>query len=400
MSSDTFPSLSDSDLLEHPAETLALRRLTLTNFRSYTCFNLEIGPEPVIITGHNGAGKTNILEAISFLSPGRGLRNAKLTDVDYAAEKPEDYLPLPWGISTLVDTGLGQMSIGTGRIEGSGKLAKRLVKIDGQAKRGQGELASVVSVLWVTPQMDPIFLSGASERRRFLDRLVYGFDPAHAERVAAYEYSMRERARLLQYHNPDPQWLATLETKMAARGTAIAKARHETADILQHFIWKSETPFPKATVGAEGQVEQWLKMMSYEDVEAQFRQELAASRREDASTGRTAIGPHRSDFVVIHDEKNMPAALCSTGEQKALLLSIVLAEARAKSEWKKSVPMVLLDEVVAHLDPNRRAALFEEIKDLKAQAWMTGTDALLFDALKGYAQYLEIEGGRIRDSGS
>lgn len=397
MSTDSFPSIPDTDLLEHPAETLALRRLTLTNFRSYTRFDLEIGPEPVVITGHNGAGKTNILEAISFLSPGRGLRNAKLTDIDYAGAQPEDYLALPWGVSTLVDTGLGQTSIGTGRIEGSGKLAKRLVKIDGQAKRGQGELASVVSVLWVTPQMDPIFLSGTSERRRFLDRLVYAFDPAHAERVASYEYSMRERARLLQYHNPDPQWLLTLETKMAARGTAIAKARHETADILQHFIWKSETPFPKATVSAEGPVEQWLKTMAVEDAEAQFLHDLTHARREDAATGRTGVGPHRSDFVVIHDEKHMPAALCSTGEQKALLLSIVLAEARAKAEWKKSVPVVLLDEVVAHLDINRRAALFDEIKDLKAQAWLTGTDALLFDALKGYAQYLEIEKGMVKE---
>lgn len=367
-------------------KTLSIRKLILTHFRSYPCLELELEALPVIITGANGIGKTNILEAVSFLSPGRGLRNARLTDIDHRGQSN------PWAVASVLEAMYGECTVGTGRSPSPAneRSAKRIVKIDGNIMRGQAELASLFSVIWLTPQMDPLFLQGSSERRRFLDRLVYHFDPEHARRVAVYEYAMRERAKLLQQGRKDNQWLATLESKMAEAAVAIAVARREASDILQQAILQATTPFPKALIQVEGTVEQWVGGMTALQIEETLQKKLAETRQLDALTGRTSIGTHRSDFVVTHAEKNMPAALCSTGEQKALLLSIILAEARARAQWRQSVPVLLLDEVVAHLDGHRREALFQEILSLRAQAWITGTDAFLFEGLGTKAQYIDV----------
>lgn len=370
--------------------TLSVTSLTLSYFRSYPSLQLSLNPSPVIITGHNGAGKTNILEAISFLSPGRGLRNAKLTDIDHQGH------PHPWAIASVLQTTQGETAIGTGRSPSSGnERAKRVIKIDGEFVRGQAELASLFSVIWLTPQMDQLFLASSSERRRFLDRLVYTFDPEHARRVSVYEYAMRERAKLLQQGCNDNRWLEALEGKMAEAAIAIAVARKEAIDILQQAILQATTPFPKAIIGIEGNIEQWVAEMTAIQAEEKLMAAWKDSRKVDGITGRTTIGTHRSDFTARHAEKNMPAALCSTGEQKALLLSITLAEARARANWRRSVPVLLLDEVVAHLDENRREALFEELRSLKAQAWLTGTDRFLFEGCGQNVQHIGVEAGKL-----
>lgn len=380
--------------LQHPGEaptTLAVTQLALTNFRSYPSLHLSLGTTPVVLTGANGAGKTNILEALSFFSPGRGLRGAKLTEIDYAGDKQT--WQAPWGVASVWQTAQGGCQVGTGRLpaEGSALVAKRAVKIEGQVVRGQAELVNVCSVLWLTPAMDKLFLEGASERRRFLDRLVYNFDASHAGRVAKYEYLMRERIKLLLQPYKDRDWLNALEEKMAEAAVAVAAARLETVEVLQQRILKATTPFPKAWIAVDGAVEGWVKAMPALQAEEKYREVLLKNREMDAMTCRTQIGVHRSDFLATHAAKAMPAALCSTGEQKALLLSILLAEARAKAEWKGSVPVLLLDEVVAHLDHTRREALFAELLALRAQAWMTGTDRLLFEGFGGEVQYLEVK---------
>lgn len=363
----------------------AISRLVLTQFRNYESLRLDVGPQPLVLTGANGAGKTNILEAISFLSPGRGVRGIKLNEAD----KDGRY---PWGVAATVIQGVYDVQIGTGR-DASVASNKRIVKIDGEKMRGQAELARMFSVMWLTPQMDGIFIAGSSERRRFLDRLVYNFDGEHASRVYSYEHTVRERARLLQ-NGGDAAWVAVLEHKMAEKSIAVAAARLETVDILHQSIQHAPTVFPKADIAVEGAVENLLlEGMSALEAEERLKQKLFEARIYDAQTGRTHIGCHRSDFVVRHVEKNMPAALCSTGEQKALLLSIILAEARAKAIWKNSVPVLLLDEVVAHLDEVRRAALFDEFLAMGAQVWLTGTDVPLFEALQGKAQFLSVNNG-------
>ena len=365
-------------------QLLSIKRLTLSHFRNYPSLRLDLTPQPVVITGSNGAGKTNILEAISFLSPGRGLRNAKLHEIDNQTQQE------PWAVATIVESMHGTRDIGTGRME-----AKRIVKIDGQTMRGQTELPTLFSVIWLTPQMDQMFISGAALRRKFLDRLVFNFDPDHASQVARYEYAMRERARLLKTPHPDSEWLTVLEHKMAETGIAIAASRKQTVEYLQQTIDNTVSPFPKAALSLAGDCEEALGTMPALEVEASLKEQLMWLRRKDAQTGHTNAGIHRSDLIVIHNEKQMPAELCSTGEQKALLISIILAEAKTRISWRHSVPVLLLDEIIAHLDSYRREALFADILAMKAQAWITGTDITLFSELKNHAQFLHIEQGKI-----
>jgi DNA replication and repair protein RecF len=253
-----------------------------------------------------------------------------------------------------------------------------------------------MAVAWLTPQMDQLFNEGGSARRRFLDRLVYGFDTEHAGRVNAYEYAMRERNRLLSDRRADPYWLDSLEHKMAQTGAAIAIARMSACDHINEEMQRAQHPFPRAILSIEGLVERKVREgATAVAAESAFASALHASRREDAAAGRTLSGAHRSELSVLHSQKNMEAATCSTGEQKALLLSIVLAEARACARWKGIVPVLLLDEVVAHLDAGRRQELFREILATGAQAWMTGTDAALFAGLEGSAQFLQVEQGTV-----
>jgi len=369
--------------------TFSLSKIVLSNFRNYSNLSLDLSPAPVILTGANGSGKTNILEAISFLSPGRGLRSIKLDEADKILPQNQQ----PWAVAAWVAYGDDEIKIGTGR-DGLSAANKRIVKIDGNIIRGQAELAAAFSVMWLTPQMDGLFLAASSDRRKFLDRLVYNFNPEHASLVYSYEYAMRERAKLLQ-ENCDKSWLAVLESKMAEKSVAIAIARVDAINIIQDAIYKAPSVFPKAQIGVAGIVEEIVGSAPALEIEAFIKQKLCDSRSNDARSGRTNIGTHRSDFLVTHLQKNMPAEFCSTGEQKALLLAIILAEARAKAQWKNNVPVLLLDEVVAHLDSERRAALFDEFLAMGAQVWMTGTDASLFSELTGKAQFLEVSGGVI-----
>lgn len=379
---------------------LWLNRLLVTQFRCYDQAELRLDAAPVVLTGPNGAGKTNLLEAISFLSPGRGLRGARLSEIDRRTPGADG--GAPWAVAATVMTPDGPRDLGSGRdpmqsgdaVNGAAR-ERRLVRVDGAAARGQQALAEVLSVVWLTPQMDGLFREGASGRRRFLDRLVYGFDPEHSARCNAYEHALRERARLLKSGQGDAAWLASLEESMATRGVAIAAARLAMVERLQHACDEAEGPFPKADLGLDGAVEDWLRRGPALDAEDRLRDGLAARRRQDAESGGAGLGPHRSDLTATHRAKGVAAELCSTGEQKALLIAILLAHARLLTLERGAAPLLLLDEVAAHLDAARRAALYQEILGLGAQAWLTGTDAADFDGLQGRAQFFAVNDGAI-----
>ncbi|MEZ5648686.1 MAG: DNA replication/repair protein RecF [Alphaproteobacteria bacterium] len=384
-----------------PIPRLALSRLTVTNFRCYTWARIEIDARPVVLTGPNGAGKTNLLEAISFLAPGRGLRRVQLAEVARRGSVHEPYNANAagdgsWAVAASLQAPLGETDIATGRsCDGEGR-DRRTMRVDGAEVRNQAALAERVWLVWLTPQMDRLFLDGPSARRRFLDRLVYAFDPAHAGRVSAYEQAMRERARLLARDDAEEAWLTALETQMAERGVAIAVARRsmiaELAEILDKPLSAS---FPMVDLMVTGTVENWLMENPALAVEDRIRSALAASRRSDAEAGSTTLGPHRSDILVRDGGKNIEAAHCSTGEQKALLLSLILAHAQRVASHRGAAPILLLDEVVAHLDEVRRGALFEAICQLQAQAWMTGTDRDLFAALGDRAQRFAVAAAQV-----
>ena len=362
---------------ERAAATLSVARLAATRFRCYESARLELDPRPVVLTGPNGAGKTNLLEAVSLLAPGRGLRRATLSEMDRQGDAGG------WGVAATITTPDGPVEIGTGR-EPEGE--RRVVRIDGEPARGQTALADHVSALWLTPDMDRLFREGAYGRRRFLDRLVYGFDPAHAGRVAAYDQAMRERGRLLRDGNGDAAWLSALEETMAARGVAIAAARLDMVRRLDHALAGARGPFPGVILAVTGTVETWLGEGPALAAEDRLKDALQGNRTMDAESGTTAIGPHRSDLEARHLAKDMPAAQCSTGEQKAMLIAIVLAEARLQAAERGVAPLLLLDEVAAHLDEDRRASLFDEVCGLAGQTWMSGTDDGLFAALDHRAQ--------------
>jgi len=368
---------------------LAIGRLTLTNFRCYAFQRIDSDGRSVVLTGPNGAGKTNVLEALSFLAPGRGLRRAKAEELTRGGNGQAS-----WGVAAKINTPEGEVEIGTGRdpeAQRSGR-EKRLVRIDGQLARGQVELAEHMSAVWLTPQMDRLFLEGASARRRFLDRLIYGFDPAHAGRVGAWEKAARQRNKLLGDGNRDASRLGALEGTMAEKGVAVAAARLDMAARLDAACQRAEGPFPRAKVAISGTVEGWLaEGRPALEAEERLLGILAGSREEDARSGSASDGPNRTDMAVTHVAKDMPAGLCSTGEQKALLIAIVLADARLRAAERGAAPVLLLDEVAAHLDEERREALFHEIEVLGGQAWLTGTDEAAFVPLKGRAKFLRVE---------
>jgi DNA replication and repair protein RecF len=362
---------------ERTAAILSVARLAATRFRCYESARLELDPRPVVLTGPNGAGKTNLLEAVSLLAPGRGLRRATLSEMDRQGDAGG------WGVAATIVTPDGAVEIGTGH-EPEGE--RRVVRIDGAPARGQTALADHVSALWLTPDMDRLFREGAYGRRRFLDRLVYGFDPAHAGRVAAYEQAMRERGRLLRDGHGDAAWLSALEETMSARGVAIAAARLDMVQRLDRALAGARGPFPGVVLAVTGTVETWLGEGPALAAEDRLKDALQGSRAADAESGTTAIGPHRSDLEARHLAKDMPAVQCSTGEQKAMLIAIVLAEARLQAAERGVAPLLLLDEVAAHLDEDRRAALFDEVCGLAGQTWMSGTDDSLFAAFENRAQ--------------
>jgi DNA replication and repair protein RecF len=396
---------------------VGVTRLVLTDFRNYRSTRLDLDPDPVVLpvvlTGSNGAGKTNLLEAMSFLSPGRGLRNARLSDIDRrdVGSPGETEAPASgWAVAATVATRRGPISIGTGRIgprrdggRDGAEGERRTIRIDGEPARSQAALAERLGVLWLTPQMDRLFIEGPTGRRRLMDRLVLGLDPAHAARVARYEQALRERSRLLRAgHSPggpaDPAWLGALEEIMAAEGVAVAAARRDAVERLDRFCAAAEGAFPRARLSLIGTVEGWLETMPALDAEERFRTALAHGRASEALSGGAGLGPHRSDLGVFHAEKGIVAEAASTGEQKALLIAIVLAQARLQRAVRGEPPLLLLDEVAAHLDAPRRGALFEALAGLESQAWITGTDAALFAPLCGAARFLTVCDGALAET--
>ncbi|MBX3480750.1 MAG: DNA replication/repair protein RecF [Caulobacter sp.] len=371
--------------------TSALTSLTLTDFRSYALGQLEPAGRSVWLAGPNGAGKTNLLEAISLLSPGRGLRGAGLAEV--GRRQPGEKTGRAWAVAARVSDGEDEVQLGTGTdTPGS---SRRLTRVEG-ASVPPGRLTDHIRPVWLTPAQDRLFLEAAGDRRRFFDRLVFAAEPLHAAHASAYDKALRERMRLLTDEGgaPDPVWLTALEARMAEHGAAMARARAATlADLQGEIDSRRDRPFPRAILSLTGE---WERMaaegVEEAAIEARLAEALAASRVRDASAGRGLTGPHRGDLAVVHAEKDRPAAECSTGEQKALILNLVLAQAaRLSRAFSAPNPVLLLDEVAAHLDPFRRAALADEISALGLQVFLTGTDASLFDPFKGQALGIRVE---------
>jgi len=401
LSPDAGPGPAPADRIESSARSmLAVRQLRLTDFRNYRQLRLDCGLEPVVLVGGNGAGKTNLLEALSFLAPGRGLRRARLDEVGHRTrgEDPGTAAgPTSWAVAATLDTPEGRLAIGTGLEpgRGEGSPSRRVVRIDGRPAASQTALGLHVAAVWLTPQLDRLFLDGPGERRRFLDRLVTALHPQHAGDVAAYEHALRQRARVLGEGGRDPHWFTALEDTMARHGVALAAARADTVHRLDAAARLGIGPFPRAALSMAGEVDGWLDTMAALDAEDRLRAELAANRLRDAEAGTTSCGPHRSDLAVRHLDLDLPAAEGSTGQQKAVLVSIALAHARLVAMSRGRPPLLLLDEIAAHLDAERRAALFDEVVALGAQSWMTGTDAELFAPLRGRAQILCVADGSI-----
>ena len=366
---------------------LAVTRLKLTNFRSYGFGEIAVSGASVVLAGPNGAGKTNVLDAISLLSPGRGLRGAKLAE--HTRKGPVASQETLWAVAATVSRGETEYEIGTGLTEAS---ASRQVRLNGAAAQSSADLGDIVQLIWLTPAMDRLFIESAGGRRRFLDRLVLGFDAGHARAATRYETAMRERARLLKYGPRDPAWLDGLENEMAEAGIQIAQARATTVEKLSGALAEREGAgaFPAASLNLTDA----LHLSSADDMRAAF----ASGRMRDAEAGRTLTGPHTTDLHVRHTLKRTDARDCSTGEQKALLISIMLADARELARAREGLaPILLLDEIAAHLDAVRRTALFEEIHSLAAQAWMTGTDLSLFDGAQ--AEIFEVRDGIFHQQG-
>lgn len=366
----------------------AIRRLTLTDFRSYRELRLDVDADAVALVGPNGAGKTNVLEAISLLTPGRGLRGARTADI--ARQDGGG----GWAAAAEVFGPAGDASVGVGADPGQAG-APRKVRADGQPARGQAALAERLAAVWLTPQMDGLFAGGADERRRYLDRLASAFDPAHIGRVASYRNAMRQRLALLKEGGADAQWLDALEAEMAARAVAVAAGRIETAQRLDRAAAEGRTRFPRARVAVDGAVETWLGACPALTAEDRLRERLARDRRRDGAAGSTDAGPHKSDMAVSDRDRGLPAAMGSTGEQKALLVSLTFAAARMLAAATGAAPLLLLDEVAAHFDPARRADLFDEALGLDGQVWVTGADAAQLDGLAGRADWRRVEAARV-----
>ncbi|WP_245870514.1 DNA replication/repair protein RecF [Teichococcus rhizosphaerae] len=362
----------------------------LRNFRSYAELDQGFTSRIVVVAGANGVGKTNLLEAISLLSPGRGLRGARGAELG----QREGGAGLSWTIAGHFEGRLGPLVIGTGAEAGQDRRSFRL---DGGAIRSQAELSAHVAMLWLTPQMDRLFQEGASGRRRFLDRLVWSLEPTHARDVAAHDAAMTQRNRLLSEGRRDPGWLAALEDTMARHAVAAIAARRAMAAQLNAALADGVAgAFPAARLELACPIAQALASQPALAVEDQLRAGLAADRPRDAAAGGARQGAHRTDLRLLLLPRALPAELCSTGEQKALLVSIVLAQAALVAAQRGFAPLLLLDEVAAHLDPQRRAALFAALAALPAQCFLTGTEALPFAPLSGIAQFLGGEPGGLR----
>ena len=383
-----------------PRRSIWVEQITLSNYRNYATARLALRPQPVVLLGANGAGKTNLLEAVSLLAPGQGLRRAPFPQLGRLNGAGD------WAVAAHVHTPHGSVDIGTGRLPNANPTTApgrvgRLVRIDGETQSGSGALADWVEMVWLTPATDGLFTGPAAERRAFLDRLTLCFDPGYRTRAGHFERAMRQRNRLLQDGVSDPAQFSGLELIMAETGVATAAARAEAATALGASILTRRdrdpnSPFPWSRIALDGWIENQLSERPAVDVEDAYLAELRSGRERDRAAGRALVGPHRTDILVEHGPKSMPAAVCSTGEQKSLLIGLVLAHAELLAERRDgAAPILLLDEIAAHLDEHRRGALFAEILRLGAQAWMTGTDRHAFSALESHALFVQVEEGRV-----
>ena len=391
-------------------EKSGIIRLTLTDFRNYPFLRIEAPLKPVIVTGENGAGKTNILEAISFLTPGRGLRGARLADIKRITPalvtseyQPTEIANTSWAVSATVQQGEDEIDIGTAAEKSVRETSdddvksfeRRIVKINNQKVSSQAELGAYFSAVWLTPQMDRLFRGGSQPRRSFLDRLVYAFDLEHAKRTASFEHLYREWYQLLKSGRHDNTWLSSLEEQMAGLGVAIAAARREQIAKLNSFIeHEPDDIFPNVSMELDGKIEKLLDKMPAVEVEDAYMQMLK-SQRKNVLYNDTVDGINRTDFKVYYKKKRMPAELCSTGEQKSLLISIILAQSKCQTLHQGCAPVLLLDEVAAHLDDVKREALLEKLRELQVQAWITSTDPELFSSLTGEALFLNVKNNQV-----
>ena len=383
--------------IESTSRAMAIRRLTLTDFRNHARARLEdITSQMVVLTGPNGAGKTNVLEALSLLAPGRGLRRAAFADM---ARLPR---AAQWAIAAQAEGLRGPARIGMQWRAGEGREpASRRIRIDERNARGAGELAAHVRVSWLTPANDGVFVAAAADRRRLIDSLALAMDPEHAARLSAMEKLLRQRNRLLPEWRAQGPWLDAIEAQLAEVSISVAATRLMTVEAINAAMPKlhgaGENLFPPARLAMSGWLEERLGHEPALAVEDACRARLRDTRARDAEAGRTLSGAHRSDVEVVHVPRQMPARLCSTGEQKALLLSLTLAHVLAvREQLGGAAPLLLLDEVVAHLDSARRAGLFAILRQLGAQVWMTGTDAAFFAEIAGHSQHFVVEEGNVQ----
>ncbi|MCS6624657.1 DNA replication/repair protein RecF [Roseibacterium beibuensis] len=369
--------------------------LTLTDFRSYAAATLPIAAGTVVLHGPNGAGKTNLLEALSLFTPGKGLRGASAPEM--GRREPGEAGGRAWAVAAVLTDGEGETKLGTG-VQAAG-AARRIVRIDGETAQ-PGRLLDHLRPVWATPEQDRLFSDARAARLKFFDRLVFAADPDHAASVSAYEKALRERLRLLtdgsEGQPADPLWLDALELRLGEAGAAAALARAGALVTLQAAIdERGDRPFPQADLGLAGEAEAMATAgAGAEAIAGAIREGMVRSRARDAAAGRSLFGPHRSDLTALHREKNRPAAEGSSGEQKALVLNLILAQI-ARLADQAAAPILLLDEAPAHLDTRRRAALFDEIEALGLQAFLTGTEAELFEPLRGRAQFVRVEGGTL-----
>jgi DNA replication and repair protein RecF len=382
---------------------VSLTRLALQNFRNYPTLQLRLDGRHVCLHGANGSGKTNLMEAVSMLSPGRGLRGAEFSEL--VRREPEGFVANGWALSADVNEGGFDRRLSLAlEIDEQGR-SKRIARLDGAATT-QNDLGELMRIIWLTPAMDRVFAGPAGDRRRFLDRQVMAHFPSHSTFGASYEKAMRQRNALLEQGQrsrggADPAWLDALELGMASAGAAMALHRVDAVRTMQEAILRRpDGAFPKALIDLDGAFETSVANgAALTDIEQDIADQLRQNRSRDGAAGRATEGVHRTDLRVIHAGKSMPADQCSTGEQKALLIGLILANAQALFERDFAPsPLLLLDEAAAHLDSDRRAALYDELAALGGQAWLTGTDRSLFDAFGDRAQRFEVSGGTVRES--
>lgn len=374
------------------ASKAGVRRLVLSEFRSYATLDLAIDADTIIVTGENGSGKTNLIEALSMFAQGRGLRRADLSTCARRAGSGS------FAISIEYETSAGRTQFGTGLEPGEGGAQTRRHRVDRDPVASARAFAETLRLVWLTPAMDSLFNGSPGERRRFLDRLVLAIDAEHGTRVVGMERAMRQRNRVLEDGSrADAAWLDAVEREVAELAVAVAVARTETIAHLARLIdARRDSTFPWAKVALGGEIEALCGGMPAIEAEDRYRAMLKESRPQDAAAGRTLVGPHVADLLVRHGPKDMEAGLCSTGEQKALLVGLVLAHARLVADLSGLAPVVLLDEIAAHFDANRREALFAELNALPGQVWMTSAEADAFASIASRAQALRVEPGQVR----